>query len=255
MSNTRVAPERRAGKLLDDSKDVHSIRVQAYRMWNHPNGVEDLLDHLKCTSSRLKYSDEEGLWTTWSTISIVSHVTPCSRRFRKLTLREGVFPFVGSSPRVDYDQVVEAQDEEDEGEHVLEENEASFDALEIEYQEAVAMITLAKQRRAEVNRARQFSRKPQSSGESKVQLDNLDQEFPFAQEGQLGHWKYDNDCPAKVKVVNWRKPKSFQFLQSLATSVSRAILLWKFWLRGHVRRSFQGPTAVSSRASCRRAPT
>ena len=60
MSNTRVAPERRAGKLLDDSKDVNSIRVKAYRMWKHPNGVEDLLDHLKCTSSPLKYSDVEG---------------------------------------------------------------------------------------------------------------------------------------------------------------------------------------------------
>ena len=224
-------------------------------MWKPPNGVEDLLDHLKCTSSRLKYSDEEGLWTTWSTISTVSQVTPCSRRFPKLSLREGVFPLVGMQSGVDYDQVVEAQDEEDEGEHVLEENEASFDDLEIEYQEAVATITLAKQRRAEVNRARQFSRKPQSAGESKVQLDKVDQEFPFTQEGHLGHWKYDNDCPAKVKIVNWRKPKSFQFLQSLATSVSPAILLWKFRLRGHVRRTFLGPTAVSSRASCRGAPT
>ena len=164
-------------------------------------------------------------------------------------------PFCWKQSRVDYDQVVEAQDEEDEGEHVLEENKASFDDLEIEYQEAVAMKTLAKQRRAEVNRARQFSWKPQSAGESKVQLDKVDQEFPFTQKGHLGHWKDVFDCPANVKVVNWRKPKSFQFLQSLATSVSPAILLWKFRLRGHVRRTFLGPPAVSSRASCRRAPT
>ena len=59
-------------------------------------------------------------------------------------------------------QVVEAQDEENEEVHVLEAKKASDDELEAEYQEAVAMMTVAKQRRAEVNRARQFFRKPQS---------------------------------------------------------------------------------------------
>ena len=48
-------------------------------------------------------------------------------------------------------QVVEAPDEEDEGEHVLEENEASDDELEAEYQEAVTLMTTAKQHRAEVD--------------------------------------------------------------------------------------------------------
>ena len=38
---------------------------------------------------------------------------------------------------------------------------------------------------------------------------------------QLGHWKDDNDCPDRVKAVDWRKPKSFQFLQSRVTSLSR----------------------------------
>ena len=75
----------------------------------------------------------------------------------------------------------EAQDEEDEEEHVLKENEASDDELEAEYQEAVAMLTIAKQRQTEVGRAGEF--------------------FPCAKRGQLGHWKDDNECPAKVKVV------------------------------------------------------
>ena len=48
-------------------------------------------------------------------------------------------------------QVVEAQDEGDEEEHVLEVNGASDDELEAEYQEAAAMMTVAKQRRTEVD--------------------------------------------------------------------------------------------------------
>ena len=51
-----------------------------------------------------------------------------------------------------YAQVVEAQDEKDEEEHDLEANEAYDDELEAEYQEAVAMMTIAKQRRAEVDK-------------------------------------------------------------------------------------------------------
>ena len=43
----------------------------------------------------------------------------------------------------------------------LEENAASDDELEAEYQEAVALMTIAKQRRAEADQARQFFRKPQ----------------------------------------------------------------------------------------------
>ena len=49
-------------------------------------------------------------------------------------------------------QVVEAQDEEDEEEYVPEVDEASDDELEAEYQEGVALVTVAKQRRAEVDR-------------------------------------------------------------------------------------------------------
>ena len=67
--------------------------------------------------------------------------------------------------------MVDAQDEEEE--HVLEANEASDDELEAEHQEAVAMMTTAKQCRAEVDRARQFFRKPQSSEDRKARLDKL----------------------------------------------------------------------------------
>ena len=61
-------------------------------------------------------------------------------------------------------------------------------------------MTTAKQRRTEVDRARQFFRTPQSSEDSKTQLDKLEQKFPCARCGQD-----DNDCPAKLKVVDWRE--------------------------------------------------
>ena len=95
--------------------------------------------------------------------------------------------------------------EKDEEEHVLEENEASDDEFEAEYQEAAAMMTIAKQRRAEVDRARHFFRKPQSSEDRKATLAKLKQKLLCARCGQLVHWKDDNDCPAKVKVVNWEE--------------------------------------------------
>ena len=109
----------------------------------------------------------------------------------------------------------EARDEGNEEVHVLEAKEASDDELEAEYQEAVAMMTVARHLRAEVNRARQFFREPQSFEGRKAQL------LPCARCGQLGHWKDDNDCPTKVKAVDWRKPKSFQFPPSRAISLSR----------------------------------
>ena len=102
-------------------------------------------------------------------------------------------------------EVEEAQDEEDEEEHVLKENMASDDELEAEYQEAVAMLTIAKQRRKEVDRGRQFVRKPQSPQDRKARIDKLKQRLPCAKCGQLGHWKDDNERPAKVKVVDWEE--------------------------------------------------
>ena len=66
-----------------------------------------------------------------------------------------------------------------EGKHFFEENEASDD--EAEYQETVVMMSIAKQRRAGVDRARQFFRKPQSSEDRNAQLDKFEQKFPCAQ--------------------------------------------------------------------------
>ena len=57
--------------------------------------------------------------------------------------------------------MVEAQEEQNEEEHVLD-NE-----LEAKYQEAAAMMTVAKQWRTEVDQARQFFRKPQSQGKAR----------------------------------------------------------------------------------------
>ena len=94
--------------------------------------------------------------------------------------------------------VVDAQDEEDKEEHVLEVNEGSDDEL-------VAMMTIAEQRRAEVDQARQFFRKHQSSENRKAKLDKLKQKLPCSRRGQLGHPKDDNDCRANVKVVNWEE--------------------------------------------------
>ena len=67
------------------------------------------------------------------------------------------------------------------------------------------MTTTAKQRRAEVDRARQFFRKPQSSEDRKAKLEKLKQKLACARCGQIGNWKDDNECPAKVKVVNWEE--------------------------------------------------
>ena len=118
-------------------------------------------------------------------------------------------------------QVVEAQDGKDEEERVLEAKEASDDVLGAEYQEAVAIITIAKQRRTEVDKARRFFRKPQSPEERKARLDTLKHKLPCVRRGQLGHWKDDNDCPAKVKVVNWEETEEHvnkELLQFLVTT-------------------------------------
>ena len=73
------------------------------------------------------------------------------------------------------------------GAYLLEENEASDDELEAEHKEAVALMTTAKQRRAEVDHARQFFRKRQSSEDRKARLDKLKWRPPCVRCGQLGH--------------------------------------------------------------------
>ena len=69
-------------------------------------------------------------------------------------LRGGI-PLRRKQPGAYSAQVVGVQDEGNEEVHVL---GASDDELEAEHQEAVAMVTVARQRRAPVNRARPFFR-------------------------------------------------------------------------------------------------
>ena len=75
-------------------------------------------------------------------------------------------------------QVVEAQDEEDEEEHVLETNEASDDELEAEHRETIALMTIAKQRRAEVDQARQFFRKKEFKRNQEYQISEGEKLIP-----------------------------------------------------------------------------
>ena len=79
------------------------------------------------------------------------------------------------------------------GVEALEANEASDDELEAEHQEAVALMTIVEQRRAG---------KPQSSADHKAELDKLKQKLAGARCRQLGQWRDDHYCLAKVKRVN-----------------------------------------------------
>ena len=80
------------------------------------------------------------------------------------------------------------------GVEALEANEVSEDELETEYQEAMAVLTVVKPRKAG---------KPPSSGDHKVELDTLAQKLPCVQRRQMGYWKDGHHCLAKVKRVNW----------------------------------------------------
>ena len=104
--------------------------------------------------------------------------------------------------------MVEAQDEQDEEKHVLEANEASDDELEAEYQEAVAMMTIAKQRRAEVDQARQFFRKTQSSEERSKRPRNPIHfwSLPFYHTGENGGTTsglIDTACARTLAGTRW----------------------------------------------------
>ena len=80
------------------------------------------------------------------------------------------------------------------GVEALEVNEVSDDELEAEYQEAVDLTTILKQRRV---------RKPQSSGDHMAEPDKLEQKLSCAQGRRLGHGKEGHHCLTKVKRVNW----------------------------------------------------
>ena len=115
----------------------------------------------------------------------------------------GSVPMNRKQPGAYSAQVVAAHDDEDEEEHFLEATEASDDESEAEHWEAVALISIAKQRRAEVDQARQFFRKPQSFEGRTARLDKLKQRLPCVRCGQLGHRK--DDCSVKGTVVSWEE--------------------------------------------------
>ena len=224
-----VAPERTAGKLLERLEGHAFDLCEGIQDLETPNGVENSLDHLRMYSEPIDVSRQGGVVDDFvgdferqlgeESRRTRHGETPSPRRFLKPVVCEGVRPCRRKQSGAYLAQVGEAQDEGNEEVHVLEAKEASDDEWEAEYQEAVAMMTVARQRRAEGNRARRFFREPQSLEDRKAQLDKLNQKLPCARCGQLGHWKHD--CPAKVKAVDWRKPKSFQFLLSRATSLPR----------------------------------
>ena len=206
MSHTRVVPDRRAGKLLERLEGRAFDLCQEIQDLGTWSGVENLLDHLR---RHLEPIDviRQGRIVDDFVGNFERQPGEEAEEAQTRVLRGGV-PLRRKQSGAYSAQVVEVPDEGDEEVHVL---EASDDEFEAEYQEAVAMMTIARQRRAEVNRARQFFRESQSFEGCKAQLDKC---------ARCGHWKDDNDCPAKVKAVDWMKPKSFQFLESLATCLS-----------------------------------
>ena len=252
-SNTRVAPERRAGKLLERLEARAFDSCEGIQDLETPNCVENLLDHLRTHSGPIEvfrrgrivddfvydFERQPGeeirdydtrfniLLRRFESVAgqvkllIKAHVflrkanlssekqsqivSAAMSRYEYQPLRDATLtaiPRAGAlhrkQSRANSTQVVQARDEEDEGEHVLEENVASEDELKAEYHEAVAMMTIAKQRRAEVDQVGQFFRKLQSPEDRTARLDKLKQGRPCVRCGQLGHWKDDNDCPAKV---------------------------------------------------------
>ena len=207
VSNTRVAPERRAGKLLERLEARAFDLCEGVQDLGTPNGVENLLDHLRTHVDPIEVSrrgrilddfvydferqpgEEIRDYDTRFNIllrrfeAVVGQVNPLVKAhvfLRKAILSaEKQSQIVGATmSRYEYEslrdamlvaiprpgalrggvplhrkqagahsaEVVEAPEEEDKGEHVLAENEASGEESEAEYQETVAMLTIAKQR-------------------------------------------------------------------------------------------------------------
>ena len=98
-----------------------------------------------------------------------------------------------------------------------EENVASNEEWEAEYQEAVVLVTSVKQYR---------SGEPQSFGRPKAKLDKFTQKLLSAKCRQLRYWKDHRSCLVKVKSVNWTDGSS-KLAGELGTvsGVSRA---WQF---------------------------
>ena len=108
----------------------------------------------------------------------------------------------------------EARDEGNEEVHLLEAKEASDSEWEAEYNEAVAMMTVARERRAGVNRARQFFG---NLSHLKVARPSSTTSSRTSHVLDVGNWAIETTMIARPK-----RRLSFQFPPSRATSSSRA---------------------------------
>ena len=167
MSNKRVTPERRADKLLERREGRAFDACEGIQDLETPDGVEDLLDHL-----RVHFKPVEMFRRGRVVDDVVCNFDrPSGEEIKKYeplsdamltsipqthASRRGV-PLCRKQSGVDYAPVIEAHDEEES--RSSRKMRLPVIRLEIEHKDAVAVMTLGKQRRAEVNRARQFSRK------------------------------------------------------------------------------------------------
>ena len=152
-----MASERGAGKLLERLEGRAFDSTEGIQDLETPCVVENLIDHLRihfepievfrrervvdnsvCDFERQpgeEIKEYDQVRDAMLTAAPQVHVSRGGCSLATKTVRSVLYP----SGR--------AQDEENEGEQGLEENEAFNDELEVEYQEAVAMMTIAKQRR------------------------------------------------------------------------------------------------------------
>ena len=187
-----MAPEKRAGKLVQRLEARAFESCEGMQDLETPSGVENLLDYsrtrfepIEVFSGRLV--DDIDLRFRASARGGNQEVRATRRRAPGDSW-SWCFARGSSLASKTVRSVLCPRMKRYEGEHVLEANDASDDELEAEYQEAVALMTIAKQRRAEVDRARQFlSENPQSSEDRKAELDKLKQKLPCGRCRQLGH--------------------------------------------------------------------
>ena len=141
VSNTQVAPERRAVKLLERLEGRAFESCEGMRDLNTPNCVENLLDHLRIHFESIEVFRRGRVVDDFvcerqpgEEIKPLRDATLMATRQAR-ALRGSVPMHQKQSGAYSAQVVVEAQDEEDEGELVLKENEAPDDELEVEYQE------------------------------------------------------------------------------------------------------------------------
>ena len=135
-SNTQVAPEKRAGKLLERLKGRAFESCEGIQDLETPNGVENLLDHLRKNFDPIEVFRRERVVDG----SVCNFDRQPSEEIKEYepqrdAMRTAVPQVHASRGRVPLRkqsgvysaQAEETQDEENEGEQVLEENETFYD--------------------------------------------------------------------------------------------------------------------------------